>query len=134
MIINNIINSKIRFKEHFRDSGLLETKNNLTNQDEKFVSDIRNVILKHLEDPNFDIDILTKEVGVSRTVLYVKIKNLLDLSTLEFINTIKLNEAVKLLETTNLSVSEIAYKTGFSEPNYFSRIFKKFHSGFTFKI
>jgi len=125
LIINNIINSKTRLKEHLKNVNLLSTKNNVTNQDEKFIVNIQNIVLKHIENPNFNIETFTKEAGVSKTTLYVKIKKILNLSTSEFINTIRLNEAIKLLNSTNLTVAEISFKTGFKDPNYFSRIFKK---------
>jgi AraC-like DNA-binding protein len=57
--------------------------------------------------------------------LYRKLKSLTNLSGNEFIKNIRLKKAVQLLETQNYNIAEIAYKVGFSDPSYFSKIFKK---------
>ena len=57
--------------------------------------------------------------------MYRKLKSLTNLSGNEFIKNVRLKKAVQLLESENYNVSEIAYKVGFSDPPYFSRIFKK---------
>ena len=57
--------------------------------------------------------------------LYRKLKSLTNLSGNEFIRNIRLKRAVQLLETESYTVSEIAYKVGFNDPSYFTRIFKK---------
>ena len=75
------------------------------------------------------MSILTKELGIGRTMVHTKLNQILDLSATEFINAIRLREAQKLLlENSELTISEIAYKVGFNDPNYFSRTFRKtFH-------
>ncbi len=62
---------------------------------------------------------------MSRTQLHTKLKEITGMSTTEFVHTIRLTEAKKLLEEGRLTVSEIAYQVGFSDPAYFSRSFKK---------
>jgi YesN/AraC family two-component response regulator len=124
--IKNIIDSKNHLRNHFKTSGSIDIENTLTNKDEELIKRINSIVLKNMEDPDFDIDQLTKQAGVSRTVLHVKIKKIMGLSTPEFINTIRLNKAKELFSTTDLSIAEVAYMIGYREPNYFSRIFKKF--------
>ena len=72
---------------------------------------------------NLTISTLASHCNVSRTVLYNKIKGLTGFSPVEFIRKIKMNIGRKLLEN-GFNVSEAAYKTGFSDVKYFSRLFK----------
>jgi len=83
-------------------------------------------IIKYVEEnysADFSISILADSCNVSRTVLYNKIKGLTGFSPLEFIRRMKMNIAVKLLDK-GFNVSEAAYRTGFSDVRYFSRMFK----------
>jgi len=85
-----------------------------------------NTIIKCVEEKcpgELSIDILAEKCNVSRTVLYNKIKGLTGSSPVEFIRRLKMDIALKLLEN-GYNVSEAAYKTGFSDVKYFSRLFK----------
>ena len=62
-------------------------------------------------------------MGLSQSQLYRKIKALTDLSTAGFIRNVRLTKGKHLLETTDLTVSEVAYEVGFTSPNYFSDAF-----------
>ncbi len=63
-------------------------------------------------------------MGLSRVQLYRKVKALLGVSVHEYLNDLRLKQAQKLLIETQMSISEIAYETGFSSPAYFSTAFK----------
>jgi len=68
---------------------------------------------------------LAPAIGMSESQLYRKLKALTGKSTAVFIRTIRLHKARELLSTSSLNVSEIAYETGFSDPAWFSRVFKE---------
>ena len=71
---------------------------------------------------------LGRELGISRAYLYKKILALTGKSPLEFIRTIRLQHAAQLLEKSQLTVSEVAYRVGFNNPKYFTKYFKEeFH-------
>lgn len=124
--IKNILISKENLKKHFIQFGKIELDHPLKNKEQQFIEKISRVICSHLDDPEFGVSGLTAELGIGRTLLHTKLKQILDLSTTEFINTIRLREAQKLLiENQELTMSEIAYKVGFNDPNYFSRTFRK---------
>jgi AraC-like DNA-binding protein len=74
-----------------------------------------------------DVTFLIKEMGMSRSLLHLKLKNLVDCSTTEYIRSIRLREAVKLISNGRFNISEAAYETGFSSPTYFTRRFKEFY-------
>ncbi|MBB6463657.1 hybrid sensor histidine kinase/response regulator transcription factor [Flammeovirga kamogawensis] len=127
--ITNLLTSKSRLKQHFKDSGLLSEETlHLRNKDEELIILINQFINENIENENFGVEQLAELLSLSRSVLYGKIKTMTGLSTVDYINTIKLNKAKKMILSTDFSISEIAFKTGYSDANYFSRIFKKFNS------
>lgn len=93
-------------------------------RDEKLMNAIKTFINENIENENLSVSDITQAVGVSRTVLHVKMKNLLDMSISEYVRTLRLGKAKELL-LEGLNISESAYRTGFSDPNYFSKCFKK---------
>ncbi|MCR8667406.1 MULTISPECIES: LamG-like jellyroll fold domain-containing protein [Aestuariibaculum] len=76
-----------------------------------------------MKNEQFGVEDLSKESGYSRSQLYRKIKLINGKSISKFVRDIRLEEALKLIVKSALSISEIAYEVGFSSPNYFSRCF-----------
>jgi AraC-like DNA-binding protein len=92
---------------------------------ENFKKDIREMIIANLSNSDFSIDGLAQKIGLSRSVLSTKIKDNFDMTPIELINTIRIQAARELLLNSDMNISEIAYKTGFNDPKYFSRAYKK---------
>ena len=90
-----------------------------------FLESVLQTIDKHLSNEVFGVDILSRETGVSERQLQRKIKVLTDKSPNQLINSVRLNKAKELLLMQQYTVAEIAFKTGFSSPSYFSKCFKK---------
>lgn len=81
---------------------------------------------KNIGNNNFDIQIWSQEMGVGRTTLFNQIKEITSMTPNDFILNYKMEQAKKwLLENYDDSIADIAYKLGYSDPAYFSRIFKK---------
>lgn len=96
-----------------------------TPQDEQFLKKMIAVVEGHLTNDQFDVVALSHELGLSKSTLYRKIKALLDLSPSEFIKNIRLKHACQMMDKDkSVSVSEVAFATGFSDPRYFSTCFK----------
>lgn len=95
--------------------------------DEKpFYDSVVAIVDAHIDDPTFDVTGLARELTISRTQLYRKFKGITDLSVNEFIVALRLNRAAGLLiSQPGLTVSQVAFANGFSDPNYFSTCFKK---------
>jgi len=89
----------------------------------KFLNKILTVLEKNYRNENFRIEDLYQHLGISRVQLHRKLTALTGQSTSNFIRSFRLQKARKLLLETNKNVSEIAYETGFSDPNYFTRVF-----------
>jgi signal transduction histidine kinase/DNA-binding response OmpR family regulator len=97
----------------------------ITSTDEKFLNRAKEVLEKHLTDPNFSAEAFAREMAMSRAHLNRKLRGLLGQRTSEFIRTMRLKRAAELLRQKSGSVSEIAYRVGFNHLSYFARCFKE---------
>lgn len=86
----------------------------------RFISLLENVYT----DPEFNIERLSTELGLSRGHLSRKIKELTGIAPVEFLRNFRLTKASILLKQQQLSISEISYQTGFSSPAYFTKCFR----------
>ena len=115
-----------QLKEWYKHNNELRipTKKDIANESQ-FLLMVHRVLEEHLSDENFGIAELCESLEISRTQLYRKLKSLTGQSTSHYIRSLRLNNAKKMLKETDLSVSEVAYKVGFSSHAYFSRVFKE---------
>lgn len=123
---------RIQLKQHSerteaKESEELSLHENDTdhNIEDAFVLKVRSIVEQHLEDSNFSIAFLCQELGISRVHLHRKLKGLTNQSSSHFIRHIRLQKARILLQNTDLNVSEVAYKVGFTDPAYFSRLYSE---------
>ncbi len=124
--IRNLIHQREIFHKDFRRQ--IEVKAStirITSMDEKLIQNAIRIVENNITDPDFSVEDLSHELGMSRVHLYKKLLALTGKSPLEFIRTIRLQQAAQLLEKSQLSVSEIAYKVGFNNPKYFAKYFKE---------
>ena len=97
----------------------------VTDRDEEFMKSIMTWLEDNIENSDLTIDQLASHVGLGRTTMYNKIKSLTGKSPVELIKEYRLTKSKLFLKTGQFSVSEVAYKTGFSDPGYFSRCFRE---------
>jgi AraC-like DNA-binding protein len=90
-----------------------------------FMQRINALIKVNLEDENFGTDDLCKAMSLSRTQLFRRMKSLVRQAPANYIKVIRLQRAKELLETTDLTVSEVAFKAGFQTLSHFTNIFQK---------
>ncbi|MGK6353360.1 hybrid sensor histidine kinase/response regulator transcription factor [Parapedobacter sp. DT-150] len=126
--ISNILQTRERIRKKFIREYLLEPHATApTIKVHDLLSKIITIIENNLAQSEFNVNALATKVGISRTALYQKIKQLTDLNIIEFINSIRLRKAAQLLENQpHSTISEVAYQVGFNDPKYFSRSFKSF--------
>jgi signal transduction histidine kinase/ligand-binding sensor domain-containing protein/DNA-binding response OmpR family regulator len=125
--IKNLIETRILLQQKFSGGSFVQKikdKPGLHPLDEKFMNKILNVIEIHLSEEEFSIEEISGEVGMSRAQIYRKLKALTGKSPSLFLRTIRLNKAKEMIQSKELSISEISYKVGFASPAYFSRCFK----------
>lgn len=89
------------------------------------MDNVVSVIENNLDNAEFGVDDLAHEIGMSRPVMYRKIKALTGMSIVEFVRHIKLHKADRLLRSGKYNVSEVMYMIGFNSMSYFSKAFKK---------
>ena len=90
-----------------------------------FMQKINTLIKVNLENENFGTDDLCKAMFLSRTQLFRKMKALINEAPANYIRKIRLQKAKELLETSELTISEVAYKSGFQTINHFTKVFKE---------
>lgn len=108
-----------------RQMGIKSSELTITSLDEKFIQKAVKYVEEHIAEPEFSVEDLSRELGISRAHFYKKIMALTGKSPLEFIRTIRLQHAAQLLEKSQLTVAEVAYQVGFNNPKYFARYFKE---------
>jgi signal transduction histidine kinase/ligand-binding sensor domain-containing protein/DNA-binding response OmpR family regulator len=124
--INNLIRQREQLRKHFIGSdGLVNKKLSVHSLDKSFMDKIFDMIQENYKDPEFNVNTIVEELSMSRSVFYKKFKALSNLSINDLIKNYRLKRAEELLLNNGLSVSEVAYITGFSEPAYFSKVFKE---------
>lgn len=122
----NTISQRDEMRKQFnRKISLQPSEVTVTSLDEKFLNHAIEIVEKHMMNTDFNVEMLVKEMGLSRSNLYLKFKEITGLSSSEFIRNIRLKRAVQLFEKSDLSVKEIMYMTGFNTASYFSKCFKK---------
>ena len=123
--IKNLIKSRVALRNHF--FGKFDAIKNLNEDlsiDDKFLQRAVEIVLHNMSDINFDNPSFVKAMGMSRTKLYTKIKDLTGLTVSEFIRNTRLKYATELLKDPNKSVSEVCYASGFKYPSYFTKCFQ----------
>jgi DNA-binding response OmpR family regulator len=123
--IRNLILQREKFQKSFsKQLDVKASELNITSVDEKFIKDAIHCVEENIESTEFSVEDLSRELAISRAHLYKKIHALTGKSPLEFMRVIRLQQAAQLLERSQLTVAEIAYKVGFNNPKYFARYFK----------
>lgn len=128
--VNNLISNRERLKNKFAGEKQVDeqiVKIKIKSNDEILMQKVMKVINEHLADPALNVEMLAANVGMSRVHMHRKLKELANQSARDFIRTIRLKQAATLLSEKNLTVSEVAYATGFSNLSHFSNSFRDFY-------
>ncbi|MHB0753738.1 hybrid sensor histidine kinase/response regulator transcription factor [Polaribacter sp. M15] len=124
--IKNILDSKQSLKNKFISDSRLESLDaSLPSLDQKLLEKAFQIVKDNISNQDFNITQFSEDLGVSRSMLFTKIKAWANATPKDFIQEIRLSHAAKLLELNKLNISEVSYKVGFKRPKYFSQCFKK---------
>lgn len=124
--LRNMLKTRLHFQEKFGQQLLDETEEDtLSPIDSALLDKIRNILEIQMHDPAFGVEALSKEIGMSQSNMYRKLKALTNLSSSQFIRSMRLKKAAQLLKDKESRVSEVALAVGFNELSYFDRCFKK---------
>lgn len=124
---NNLINNRIMLQEKFSKHPQETPQILATNaMDKELVDKAMRVIDRYIDNVEFNVDILAREMGIARTKLFNKLKDITGQTPYDFIVTIRLKRAaIMLKEHPEFNVSEVSDKLGFSSPRQFSKSFKE---------
>lgn len=123
--IDNLLRSRTLLRSLFSgDKAEAAEEERLCSQDKTFVTRLREIIQQHLADSDFSVEQLGEEIGLSRVQLYRKVKVLTGKTPVELLRKARLMKARTMVTTTDRSIAEIAYATGFTSPSYFNKCFK----------
>jgi signal transduction histidine kinase/DNA-binding response OmpR family regulator len=124
--VKNILNSRRKLQEKYNKSITVNPSEvTTTSVDEKFLSKLLKIVEDNMSNSEFSVEFLCDTVGMSRANIHKKLKHLLNQSATEFINSVRLKRAARLIQQNAGNISEIAYDVGYNNLSYFSRAFKK---------
>ena len=124
--IDNLIKASRRRQAAFRKEKNVSLEDlAYPSADRQFLQAVIESIEAHLEQSEFDLDQLSKEVNMSKSTLYRKIKSMTGLTPLDFVRNVKMKRACMMLSSHSVTISEVAYAVGFNNPKYFTKCFKE---------
>jgi len=123
--IRNLITQRELLQKVFEKKiSVQSSEEKIVSLDDKLIQKAIKVVEENLENADFSVEMLSRELGVSRVHLYKKMVALTKQSPVEFIRKIRLQHAAQFLEKSQLTVAEVAYKVGFNNRKYFTKYFK----------
>ncbi len=124
--VNHLFELREEARHQFAENTQINPEKIAINaEEEKLMSRLLAAVEEHLDDTEYNVDQLARDVALSRTSLYIKLRNMLGISPADFIRNVRLKRAAQLLAASAASVSEISERVGFATPRNFSVSFKK---------
>lgn len=125
LTVKNLIESRNKLKRLFLTNEYNDTSDITTNtKDKEFIDELIKYVNEHIDEDNLNINHIAEIFAMSRSTFFRKIKAITGTTGKEFIDSIRLKKATQLLKASDLTISEIAYSIGHSNPQYFSKWFK----------
>ena len=124
--MKNLIESRKKMQSMLKEPIPIEpSRITVNNIDEELIRKALEYTEANISNPDFSVEELSKELGMSRVHLYKKLLSLTGKTPIEFIRLVRLKRAAQLLKESKMNVSEIAYEVGFNHPKYFRKYFKE---------
>lgn len=124
--VKNMLGNVQRLKSKFSSENSLSPGDiTVSSVDEQLLKKAFKIVEDNISNEQFDIPFFCDELGVSRTMLFTKIKAWTNFTPNDFIQEIRMKRAIQLLEQNKINISQISYKVGFKNPKYFSKCFQK---------
>lgn len=129
-VLLSLINNQLKLRESIRarckeGSTLISQEVSFSNADETFLLKLNALIMDNINNQDMDVAFLAKNMCISRSLLFAKIKAITDMGIIDYVNKLRIDKAAMLLSTTALSITEISEMVGFSSLRYFSKVFKQ---------
>ncbi|WP_130736038.1 two-component regulator propeller domain-containing protein [Flavobacterium sp. J27] len=128
LTILNLLSAKEILKLKYSGNFIVDSNlDKLTTPEEIFIKKLMKIIEENLENPDFDVNMLVTEIGMSRTILYKKVSTLTNHSVASLIKHLRLKKASDIILNTTYPISEVAFLVGFNDRKHFSKEFKKMY-------
>ncbi|MCB0564002.1 MAG: substrate-binding domain-containing protein [Phaeodactylibacter sp.] len=123
--VKNLLHNRQILKEAFGNDLIdLQQPSQLNPMDQEFIKNFAAYVNQNFDRQDFNVSDMSRQMNLSRSQLYRKVKALLGQSISDFIQNTRLKKAEELLLAGELSIAEIAYQVGYASPDYFSTVFK----------
>jgi signal transduction histidine kinase/AraC-like DNA-binding protein len=123
--VRSLLRNREKIREHYSGDIFSEEKSLVTKKsDRKFMIEFTSIVENNIANDKFGVADICNELGISRIQLYRKVKTILNCNVNDYIITTRLQKAKYYMQHEKLSISEIAFKSGFSSAAYFSTVFK----------
>lgn len=123
--LTSVLANRAHLKEHFTAAIPAELRTGVSRKkDLHFVSEFTAIVENNIGNENFTIEDIYRQMNISKVQLYRKVKALIGVNINEYVLNVRIQKARYYLQYEDISVAEVAYKTGFSSPAYFSTVFK----------
>lgn len=132
-LIDNLIGNRLKLKGKFSGAqavGETIAPPELKGNDEALMEKIMGIINEQIDNPELNVEMLGRSVGISRVQLHRKLKDIIGMTPSDFIRNIRIKRACKLLQKADVDVTQVAYAVGFSSQPHFSTAFKRY-TGFS---
>jgi AraC-like DNA-binding protein len=129
--LKNLIDLRLKLQQKYTQMAF-DVRQNQENEQENaptliyedtFITNLRVIVENNLANADLDVEFLCKELGMSKTNLYGKMKALTGLSVVIYIRKMRLHKANALLNNTTMNISQIAYEVGYNDPKFFSKLY-----------
>lgn len=117
-------------QEQHEDSQVPKTRLSLSEADQRFIANLNATITRFISDPDLDVEMLAREMAMSHTIFYEKVRNVIGITPCNLIKNARMQRARNLLTTTTATVADVAEQCGFPNWRYFSTVYKK-HWGYS---
>lgn len=122
----NLLKNRQLLQERYQVEALTEPQHLAVNTpDQKFLAELTAILESNLDNEELNAEFISKQIGISHSVVYKKVKALTGFSLVEFIREFRLKRASQLLKDYNMPVTDVCFMIGFSDRKYFSQVFKK---------
>lgn len=126
--VNTLVYNRLKLRQYYQQKILLEpTEVLIPDADKVFLETAMSIVEKNLTEPEFSVQELVKEMAMSRSVFYRRIKGITGQSAVEFINDVRMKRAAQLLVSSQLRVSEVCALVGLEDIKYFRKAFQQVH-------
>ncbi|WP_094123209.1 hybrid sensor histidine kinase/response regulator transcription factor [Hymenobacter coccineus] len=123
-----LLRTRGKLREYYQRQILLEpTEIVVADVDRQFLENAMSVVERNLDNPEFSVQVLAREVSMSQSICYRRIKSATGQTAVEFIRDVRMKRAAQLLTQTQMRVSEVAFQVGVADEKYFRKTFQKIY-------